>query len=182
ALEDAAAAVPPEGSLSGLQDLARTIGREIAAPPPRTGPPPAAAPAPGGMLHAPEAPAPRTLDTSALQEMFGDEATVRDILREFVAPARGIVAEIAAGFAARSADAVCKAAHKLRSSARAVGAHALADLCQELETAGRRGDWPALTVLQERLDPALAGALAEIDARVARPHAGTGADAARYSS
>jgi HPt (histidine-containing phosphotransfer) domain-containing protein len=41
------------------------------------------------------------------------------------------------------------AAHKLKSSARTVGAHALADTCTTLEAAGKTADWPTI----EKLTP-----------------------------
>jgi HPt (histidine-containing phosphotransfer) domain-containing protein len=39
------------------------------------------------------------------------------------------------------------AAHKLKSSSRSIGAHALADLCTTLEAAGKAGDWKTIDVL-----------------------------------
>ena len=56
-------------------------------------------------------------------------------------PARSEVGEIGQAFAAHSAAGVETGAHKLHSSARAVGANQLADLCGALETAGKADDW-----------------------------------------
>ena len=71
--------------------------------------------------------------------MFGDdEDTLREILQDFVVPARNIVCEIEEAYEAKPAAGVGAAAHKLKSSSRAVGANALADLCAELEAAGNR--------------------------------------------
>ena len=82
------------------------------------------------------------IDPSALKSVFGDdEATFKEILKEFVDPATSNVQDIEASFADRSADGVAKAAHKLKSSARSVGANDLADLCQTLESAGKAEDW-----------------------------------------
>nr|WP_281396673.1 transporter substrate-binding domain-containing protein [Roseospira visakhapatnamensis] len=81
------------------------------------------------------------VDPTYLRETFGDDHDmIRDILKDFVAPARGIRGEIDAAHAAGDPAAVGAAAHKLKSSSRAVGATALADLCQDLETAGKAGD------------------------------------------
>ena len=82
------------------------------------------------------------IDPSALKEMFGDDPeTFRQILQEFVDPARANIKEIDNAVAERSAAGVGRGAHKLKSSARAVGAHELADLCVSLEAAGQAGDW-----------------------------------------
>jgi HPt (histidine-containing phosphotransfer) domain-containing protein len=72
--------------------------------------------------------------------MFDDDETVREILADFVKPTRAIVAEIMNGYSNGSAEAVKQAAHKLKSAARSIGAHALADLCLELEAAGKADD------------------------------------------
>ena len=61
---------------------------------------------------------------------------------------------ISVGLAAQDTVAVARAAHKLKSSARAVGAVALADIAFELERAGRAEDWPALSIHSHALVPA----------------------------
>jgi signal transduction histidine kinase/DNA-binding response OmpR family regulator len=82
------------------------------------------------------------IDPSALKRVFGDdEETFREILQEFVDPATSNLGEIEIAYADRSAGGVAKAAHKLKSSSRSVGANDLADLCETLETAGKAGDW-----------------------------------------
>lgn len=92
------------------------------------------------------------IDPSALMSVFGDdEATFKEILMEFVEPATSNVGEIEAAFADRSADGVAKAAHKLKSSARSVGANDLADLCQTLEAAGKEEDWDKIDKAAPRL-------------------------------
>ena len=85
------------------------------------------------------------IDPRALMDVFGDDAeTFREILQEFVEPASDNIREIEDAFAARSADGVAKAAHKLKSSSRAVGANELADLCLALEMAGKGEDWSVI--------------------------------------
>jgi len=82
------------------------------------------------------------INPTALKSVFGDdEATFKEILNDFVEPATSNVGEIEASFNDRSADGVAKAAHKLKSSARSVGANDLAELCQTLELAGKAEDW-----------------------------------------
>ena len=68
------------------------------------------------------------------------------------------VAEIESAFAKRSAKDVGAAAHKLKSSARAVGAHRLADLCLALEKAGKSEEWVKI----EASAPDIQGVLGEI--------------------
>ena len=53
---------------------------------------------------------------------------------------------------------MAKAAHKLKSSARSVGANDLADLCQTLETAGKAEDWNEIDKVAARL----AGTIQEV--------------------
>ena len=104
------------------------------------------------------------IDPSALKTVFGDdEETFKEILKDFLAPATSNVGEIEAAFADRSADGVAAAAHKLKSSSRAVGANALSDLCQALETAGKAEDWPAI----EAAAPKLRGHMQDVAAYIA---------------
>ena len=111
----------------------------------------------------PEAPMPETpdsgdgpIDPQALKSVFGDdEDTFKEILQEFVEPATNNIGEIKAAYAERSADGVAKAAHKLKSSSRSVGATELADLCLALETAGKADDWDEI----EKAEPRLSGVM-----------------------
>jgi PAS domain S-box-containing protein len=82
------------------------------------------------------------IDESTLKSMFGDDPDIfKEILGDFITPSRDIIVEIKNGWESRSAEAIMQAAHKLKSSARSVGANELADLCQALETAGKKIDW-----------------------------------------
>lgn len=93
----------------------------------------------------PGSPTSSAIDPSALKSVFGDdEETFKEILDDFVEPASDNVRDIIAAFEAKSASDVATAAHKLKSSSRAVGAQALADLCQALELAGKSDDWDTL--------------------------------------
>jgi len=81
-------------------------------------------------------------DPSYLKATFGDDPElIKEILNDYVKPATAIVEEIESAFGRRDAAAVGAAAHKLKSSSRAVGADALADLCAALESAGKADDW-----------------------------------------
>jgi len=93
-----------------------------------------------------------SVDPTALKSVFGDdETTFKEILKDFVAPATSNVSEIEAALAERSAENVADAAHKLKSSARSVGATNLADLCETLESAGRAEDWNEIDRAAPRL-------------------------------
>ena len=92
------------------------------------------------------------VDASVLMDMFGDDAaTFREIMKDFVAPATANAEEIQEAWAARSANGVRVAAHKLKSSSRAVGANALSDLCEALEMAARAENLAEIDELAPRL-------------------------------
>jgi len=94
------------------------------------------------------------IDTSALMAVFGDDdETIKEVLLDFVEPSGNIVADIEAAVAERSAKDVRDGGHKLKSSSRAIGANALADLCAELDLAGKSQDWPRIENLIPELAP-----------------------------
>lgn len=103
------------------------------------------------------------IDTQVLKDIFDDDATVQEILAGFINPSVEIVTELKAGYARQSAEAVKQAAHKLKSSARSVGANALADLCLELETAGRDNDLARIGVHIPALDKIMADTTSYIE-------------------
>jgi HPt (histidine-containing phosphotransfer) domain-containing protein len=99
------------------------------------------------------------IDPSALKDVFGDDnETFKEILNGFLEPAESDVGEIEAAFADRSADGVAKAAHKLKSSSRSVGANELADLCLTLEEAGNAENWDEI----DNAAPRLAGVMQKV--------------------
>jgi HPt (histidine-containing phosphotransfer) domain-containing protein len=88
------------------------------------------------------------IDARAIKDMFGDDpATFKEILVSFLEPSRQIVAELVAAHGKRDAAEVRGSAHKLKSSARSIGAHALADLMVALEAAGKAQDWSKIDAL-----------------------------------
>ena len=99
------------------------------------------------------------VDPTALKNLLGeDEAMLKETLKDFVGPATFNVDEIGQAFAAQSTSGVEAGAHKLRSSARAVGANHLADLCEALETAGKADNWEDI----ERFAPQLDGEMKRV--------------------
>jgi len=92
------------------------------------------------------------IDPSALKSVFGDDdETFKEILNDFVGPATANAEEIAAAVESKSAKDVGAAAHKLKSSSRSVGAIELADLCADLEAAGKSEDWETIDASAPRL-------------------------------
>lgn len=88
------------------------------------------------------------IDERAIKDTFGDDDDVfKEILQSFVAPSQEIVIEIISAWEKRKASGVKDAAHKLKSSARSVGANALADICVKLEAAGKSEDWTTIAAL-----------------------------------
>jgi two-component system sensor histidine kinase/response regulator len=83
-----------------------------------------------------------------LAALVGDDpATIADFLQDFAASAKLIGADLLAACAAGDALQAQTLAHKLKSSARSVGALQLGELCQQMEAAGKSGDSKALAEL-----------------------------------
>jgi CheY-like chemotaxis protein/HPt (histidine-containing phosphotransfer) domain-containing protein len=105
------------------------------------------------------------VDVSVLKRLVGDDAAVvREVLQDFRVSAAKINADLRAACASRQPQAAGAAAHKLKSSARSVGALALGELCATLERAGKSGDAAAL---YEQL-PAFETEMSAVDAAIAR--------------
>lgn len=77
------------------------------------------------------------VNVHALEQLVGnDPAVVSEFLHDFRVSLREAVVQIRAAVLSAQAGATAAAAHKLKSSARAVGAAALGELCESLERAG----------------------------------------------
>ncbi len=114
-------------------------------------------------------PSSTAVNPEALKEIVGDDpAVVAEFLSDFVVTARESVAELQIAYGKRGNHDVGAVAHKLKSSARTVGADALADLCQELEQAGKTGDWIAIDTSMLTLAPCFAAVERFIGAFVAQ--------------
>jgi two-component system sensor histidine kinase/response regulator len=86
-----------------------------------------------------------SVDINVLKALVGDDAAVlHDVLEDFRSSIPRVVADLRAACAAGQVIAACAAAHKLKSSARAVGALALGELCSAMERAGEADDSAAL--------------------------------------
>ncbi len=102
-------------------------------------------PYPIGRAEAAQSPAfpatsPIAVDVTVLKELVGDdEATIREFLHDFRLSAAGIAAELRSACTAGQAMAVGALAHKLKSSARSVGALALGRTVRRNGTGGHYG-------------------------------------------
>lgn len=90
----------------------------------------------------------RPVDVNVLRALIGnDRSVLNQFLRDFCVSAAKIAAELKAAFEAGRLVEASAAAHKLKSSARSVGATQLAASCERIEQAGKAGDHGALVEL-----------------------------------
>lgn len=95
-----------------------------------------------------------SLDVSALIDIVGDdEATIQRFLLHFLHNAEEDVAAILEAHNNRSSSDLAAASHRLKSSARTVGATELADLCYELEMSGKNEEWNTIDNNIDSLSP-----------------------------
>jgi len=89
------------------------------------------------------------LDVNVLKGLVGDDAAViREFLTDFYASAVGMAAELRNACVTGQAAEAAAIAHKLKSSARSVGALLLGEFCDEIEQAGKSAD---ITLLDDLL-------------------------------
>ncbi|MFT5140589.1 MAG: two-component system sensor histidine kinase/response regulator [Lysobacterales bacterium] len=82
------------------------------------------------------------INPEALDRVFGDDNVSRlNLLNSFVYQTENSIAAFDEAFQQRNAQDMAFQAHKLKSSARTVGADSLADLCLTLETDGKEANW-----------------------------------------
>lgn len=94
------------------------------------------------------------IDERPLKKMFGDDPAIfREILNDFIAPTQKIIGEIRAGQEKHSVEDIEMAAHKLKSSAKSVGAFDLGKICEILEKAALEKDWETINKLVGTLQP-----------------------------
>ncbi len=93
------------------------------------------------------------INVHALEELIGnDPEMIKEMLLDFRGSAERIATELRAAYQAGQFAAVGSLAHKLKSSARSVGALALGELCAEMEQAAKKNDAEALAVLLPSFD------------------------------
>jgi two-component system, sensor histidine kinase and response regulator len=97
------------------------------------------------------------VDVSVLKALVGDiPEVISEFLQDFRNSATQIAAELKTAYAGGQSAQVGALAHKLKSSARSVGALRLGELCAEIEQAGRASQIEALTALLPRFEAEIA--------------------------
>jgi PAS domain S-box-containing protein len=100
---------------------------------------------------------PVPVDVSVLEGLVGDDpAVIREFLQDFRLSTAKIAVELKAACHSGQAAQAGAAAHKLKSSARSVGALALGELCAEMEQAGKAGKMETLAGLLPRFEAEMA--------------------------
>jgi CheY-like chemotaxis protein/anti-sigma regulatory factor (Ser/Thr protein kinase) len=108
------------------------------------------------------------LDVSILAALVGDNpATIADFLQDFQASATTIAAELEAAWADANAAHASALAHKLKASARSVGALTLGMLCEEIEAAGKTGSIELMALLLPRFKAEIAAVYCLINQKCA---------------
>ncbi|MDD5404601.1 MAG: ATP-binding protein [Sulfuricella sp.] len=101
--------------------------------------------------------APPVWDGSVLADMVGEAPTLqREMIESFFTHAAETLSEVRMAYEKREARPLARAAHKLKSAARAIGALELAELAARLEVAGNNADWAAAETAHQALDAAWA--------------------------
>jgi HPt (histidine-containing phosphotransfer) domain-containing protein len=109
---------------------------------------------------------PDPIDTAALTRVFGDDVTAQtNILRKFCTQSDEIVTDFESAYKRQDLKQISFLSHKLKSSARTVGANDLADLCFVLEKASKDSDWHGIDAVAEDLRPIVEGVKRYVDGR-----------------
>jgi PAS domain S-box-containing protein len=158
-----------------MQELAGVLDRWLPLPSGPAGSAPVAAVAAAATDADANTDADATADTNAakeppawnpatLTELVGDNPGLhKRLLEAFLLNAEKQVAEITASAATRDTSTLAGVAHTLKSAARSVGALALGELCQSLESAGRAGDVIGCSELTGGLEAVFTVAVADIN-------------------
>lgn len=110
------------------------------------------------------------LDVRVLERLVGDDPRViQSFLNDFKSSAIAISLELADACSRQDAEQAVREAHKLISSASAVGALALADVCQEIQTAGSSGNTEKLSALLPLYEQAFDKVLDSLDIYLRKP-------------
>ncbi len=97
------------------------------------------------------------VDIDVLKALIGDDqAVIDEFLQDFRLDARKIAKQLQIAAAGGRFDEVKAAAHKLKSSARSVGALTLGEWCAQIEIAAKENDAKKLAVLLPRFEGELA--------------------------
>jgi PAS domain S-box-containing protein len=146
-----------------IGDLAKTLAKWLT-PPQRSGQEPEMVSTQGAT---PPTAALAVWDSATLGIMVTEDPGVqRRLLEKFLASSADLVQTLEGALVANSLGSVAATAHKLKSSARMVGAHALGGLCEQIEIAGRANDGVQCTALAAGLGATYAAAISLITAHL----------------
>jgi len=107
----------------------------------------------------------KSLDVSVLAALVGDNPEViSEFLQDFRSSATQIASEMKSAYAAGQAAQMGALAHKLKSSARSVGALGLGELCAAIEQAGKAGQIEVLAALLPHFEAEMAAVVEYLDA------------------
>lgn len=108
-------------------------------------------------------PASTVVDVAVLTGLVGGGTEIAlEFLGDYLVSAQQLAAELRAAKAACDVRRVSAAAHRLKSSSRAVGALIMGDVCADLESAGKAGDCSAIDACMARFETELVTVEAEI--------------------
>ncbi|PXW86432.1 Hpt domain-containing protein [Nitrosomonas sp. Nm84] len=97
------------------------------------------------------------VDVTILHRMFHDNKTlVRKFALKFIEVANGVLAEMYMAQAKKDLPELGRLGHKLKASARTIGASSFADLCAQLEQANLNNSWPDAELLLAEIPVLLA--------------------------
>lgn len=106
----------------------------------------------------------KVLDVQVLERLVGnDPQVIQSFLRDFQSSAIAISHELTAACAGQDAEQAARQAHKLISSARAVGALKLAEVCEEIQSAGKAGNTEKMSALMPLFEQAFDNVCASLD-------------------
>lgn len=109
------------------------------------------------------------VDVSVLQALVGDDpAVVNEFLQDFMSSAQQIAAQMRKAVAERQPEEVRAVAHKLKSSARSVGALTLGEWCARIEATAKQGNTDELIELSAEFERELANVTQYIKMKLAR--------------
>lgn len=106
-------------------------------------------PPPAAQLNSSAAP----VNIKMLESLVGnDPVVIADFLQDFRQSAAHIASQLIAALQAGQTPQACAQAHKLKSSARIVGALELGSLCEQIELAGKQDELATLQRLRHEFE------------------------------
>jgi len=113
------------------------------------------------------------MDIGVLKSLVGDDqAIIKEFLRDFVKDARKIAGQLRHAVTEGRAEEAKSLSHKLKSSARSVGALSLGERCAEMEAVARQGNVEKLTGLLPGFEEEMANAESDIKKILSQPDVG----------